>query len=314
MHLAAGGAYGPGMTEPPVDRSGVLLHFTEGTLAYAGHYLHEGDHPVHTHSFFEVAVVTGGQGVHVSPAGRHDITPGDVVLLRPGVWHEYRDCRGLDLYNCCFSAELLLRELAWFREDPLFDHLLWTGPLSLHRRGTLTLRLSAAAMAECAGHLGALDRLRSEPLDRYRGDIIGRLTLFLGCLTRAAGGDPPGGDRTAARHPAVARAMRLMETMPDQRWTLADLAAELHLTRGYLVRRFKAATGLPPMAYLSRLRVETAAALLLHTDESVSRIGEAVGWPDANYFARRFKAHYGMSPTTYRARFRHHAARLRTWE
>ena len=48
------------MAEPPVDRSGVLLHFTEGTLAYAGHYLHEGDHPVHTHSFFEVAVVTAG--------------------------------------------------------------------------------------------------------------------------------------------------------------------------------------------------------------------------------------------------------------
>ena len=80
------------------------------------------------------------------------------------------------------------------------------------------------------------------------------------------------------------------------------------------MRRFKAATGLPPMAYLSRLRVESAAALLLHTDQSITQIGEAVGWPDANYFARRFKAHYGLSASAYRARFSHNAARLRTWQ
>jgi hypothetical protein len=75
------------MADPPVDRSGVLLHFTEGTR----------------------------HGVHVSPAGRHRLVEGDVVLLRPGVWHGYDQCAGLDLFNCCFSAELLQRELAWTR-------------------------------------------------------------------------------------------------------------------------------------------------------------------------------------------------------
>ena len=46
-----------------------------------------------------------------------------------------------------------------------------------------------------------------------------------------------------------------------------------------------------------------AATLLLHSDQPVTCIGHAVGWPDQNYFARRFKAHYGLSATTYRARF-----------
>jgi AraC family transcriptional regulator, L-rhamnose operon transcriptional activator RhaR len=302
------------MAEPPVDRSGVLLHFTEGTLAYAGHYVHERSHPVHTHSFVEIAVVTGGEGVHVSLAGRQQLMIGDVILLRPGVWHGYEECRGLDLYNCCFSTELLQRELAWLREDPLFSYLLWTGPHSLQRRGMLTATLSPAALAECSDHLDALDKLRFQPLGLHRGDVIGRLTLFLGCLARAVAGSADSVEQAnGASHPAVVRAMRLMESAPEHRWTLAELAADLHLTRGYLVRRFKAATGLPPMAYLSRFRVETAAALLLHTDQSVTQIGEAVGWPDANYFARRFKAHYGLSATTYRARFRHNAVRLRTW-
>jgi AraC-like DNA-binding protein len=43
--------------------------------------------------------------------------------------------------------------------------------------------------------------------------------------------------------------------------------------------------------------------LLLHSDDPVTAIGRAVGWPDQNYFARRFKAHYGLSATTYRKRF-----------
>ena len=294
------------MSEPPVERAGGLLYFTDGSLAYAGHYLHEDSHPVHTHSFVEVAVMPGGEGVHVSLAGRQRLRVGDVILLRPGVWHGYEECRRLDLYNCCFSTELLGRELAWTREDPLLGYLLWTGPHSLQRRGMLTTSLSGAALRESVEHLDALDRLRHRPIGLHRGDVIGRLSLFLTCLARAVVRDEP----TGPTHPAVVHAMRLMELRPAHRWTLAELSAELHLAPGYLVRLFKASTGLPPMAYLSRHRVEVAAGLLLHTELPITHIGQVVGWPDQNYFARRFKAHYGLSATTYRARFRHNMAMM----
>src|SRR6185436_3694878 len=59
-------SYGRRMAEPPVENSHAMLYFSDGSLAYAGHYLHEGLHPVHTHSFVEVAVMTGGAGVHLS--------------------------------------------------------------------------------------------------------------------------------------------------------------------------------------------------------------------------------------------------------
>jgi AraC family L-rhamnose operon transcriptional activator RhaR len=123
---------------------------------------------------------------------------------------------------------------------------------------------------------------------------------------------PP--DQIGQTHPAVADAMRMMEARPAHPWTLTELAAELHLAPGYLVRLFKSATGLPPMAFLSRHRVEVAAVQLLHTDSPICRIGESVGWPDQNYFARRFRAHYGLSASAYRARFSHNAVRLRTWD
>ncbi|HET7516699.1 MAG TPA: helix-turn-helix transcriptional regulator, partial [Actinomycetes bacterium] len=118
---------------------------------------------------------------------------------------------------------------------------------------------------------------------------------------------------TGPTHPAVVQAMQLLDSQLTHPWTLGELAARLHLSPGYLLRLFKSSTGMPPMAYLARRRVETAAGLLLHTDQSVTQIGRSVGWPDQNYFARRFKAHFGLSATTYRSRFADRTRRLQTW-
>jgi AraC family L-rhamnose operon transcriptional activator RhaR len=297
--------------EHTVEASRGLLYFTDGTLAYAAHYLHERDHAEHTHSFVEIAFVTGGEGQHVTAAGCQPLQVGDVLILRPGVWHGYRQCRRLDLYNCCFSTELLRRELAWMQEDPLLGYLLWSGPHAMTRRGTLSMRLDGATLHECMPHLDALDRLGAEPTALHRADIIGRLALLLGTLARVVAADRDDVAPNGPTHPAVIDAMRLLETTPAYGWTLTTLADRIHLSSGYLVRLFKSATGLPPMAYLSRLRVEMAAVMLLHSEVPVTQVAQAVGWGDQNYFARRFKAHYGMAASTYRTRFSHTVAHLR---
>jgi AraC family transcriptional regulator, L-rhamnose operon transcriptional activator RhaR len=291
------------MSQMPVTVSGGRAWFTDGALAYAGHWLHEEPMEDHTHNFVEIAVVTGGEAVQRSLAGRHQLGPGAVVLLRPGVWHGY-ETRHRELYNCCFSAELLHRELAWTREDPLLGYLLWTGPLSMERRGMLITTLDAETLQDCEVHLDALDRLRFRPLGLHRSDIISHLTLVLGHLARAVAADRDGlVEPTGPTNPAVVQAMRLLDSQLTHHWTLTELADRLHLSPSYLLRLFRSSTGMPPMAYLARRRVETAAGLLLHTDQPVTQIGRSVGWPDPNYFARRFRAHFGQSATAYRSRF-----------
>jgi AraC family transcriptional regulator, L-rhamnose operon transcriptional activator RhaR len=303
----------PGMEEDPdlpLDTTRDVFYFTHGGLAYAGYHYHPHGHPLHTHSFVEIAFTIGGEGIHHCLAGRRALRPGDVLLLRPGVWHGYEDCRDLELYNCCFSSEVLRRELAWTSEDPLLGYLLWSGPYSAPGRGMLTLRLDKPELDECMAHLEQLNVLRHCPQEQYRGDILGRLSLLLSALGRVAMRNSPAAGEVGPRHPAVGRAMRLLEGDIARQWTLTGLADELHLAPGYLVRLFKAATGLPPMAYLAQVRAEHAAVLLLHSDEPITGIGRTVGWPDQNYFARRFKAHYGLSASTYRKRFATRAAHL----
>lgn len=303
-----GGGAEPGYCEPvadykPMDTAGTLYFFNGEALAYAGYYVHEGTAPLHSHSFVEIAFITGGHGVHQSRTGDQEVSAGDVILLRPGVWHGYDQCQGLTAYNCCFTNELLRRELAWTREDPMLGYLLWTGPYS-NGHGILAIHLDADSLRECGVHLDALTRLGHGPVAQHRADVVGRLALLFSILARAVAETRRSlPSLSQMPHPAVGEAMRLLDGRLADRWTLSELAGELHLAPGSVVRLFKTALGVPPMAYLARLRAEHAAHLLLRTDQPIASIARTVGWQDQNLFARRFRAHYGLSATTYRARF-----------
>ncbi len=68
-------------------------------------------------------------------------------------------------------------------------------------------------------------------------------------------------------------------------------------------RRFLAATGLTPLAYVQRLRIEDAKRRLERTDASVDEIGWRVGYEDGAFFRRLFKRTTGLAPGAYRKRF-----------
>ena len=69
-------------------------------------------------------------------------------------------------------------------------------------------------------------------------------------------------------------------------------------------RRFVAATGMPPIVYVQRLRIEDAKRRLERTTASVDEISWRVGYEDAAFFRRLFKRITGVAPGAYRKRFR----------
>lgn len=75
------------------------------------------------------------------------------------------------------------------------------------------------------------------------------------------------------------------------------------------VRRFKAATGRLPGAYLQTVRIETAKAMLESERASVQSIACAVGYDDVSFFRSLFRRATGMNPAEYRNRFASMAVR-----
>jgi AraC-like DNA-binding protein len=102
----------------------------------------------------------------------------------------------------------------------------------------------------------------------------------------------------------VERAVRLLEDQTDRAWKMDELAAAAYSSPAHLSRQFKKALGLPPMAYLGRLRVEQAAALLRRTNLPVKEIGRRVGYRRDDYFIPRFREYFDLTPGEYRKRQR----------
>lgn len=85
-----------------------------------------------------------------------------------------------------------------------------------------------------------------------------------------------------------------------QNITLRDLASKYYVNSSYLGQLFKKRYGISFKDYLSNIRIDEAASLLLKTDKRITEIAEEVGYHDTDYFINRFIAIKGCTPSKYR--------------
>ncbi len=83
---------------------------------------------------------------------------------------------------------------------------------------------------------------------------------------------------------------------PISRDTLAGYAgvSERHLNRCFLQE-----TGLTPVVYLNRYRIQQAKLLLRERNCSITEVMGAVGFSDSSYFTHVFRREVGVTPSEY---------------
>ncbi len=86
----------------------------------------------------------------------------------------------------------------------------------------------------------------------------------------------------------------------SQKITIDCLVEVSHISKYYLIRTFKEATGMTPYRYITLTRIDEAKKLLTHTRLSVKEIGEQTGFCDAKNFITNFKRITGMTPLQFR--------------
>lgn len=134
--------------------------------------------------------------------------------------------------------------------------------------------------------------------------VIARLTelLFIEILRQHIANTRAGESGWLAalgdRH--VARALQAFHGQPQHRWTVAELASHVGLSRSALVERFHRFLALAPMSYLTLWRLQLAAQALQSSDRGVGAIAAEVGYESEEAFSRAFKRHGGMTPTGWR--------------
>jgi AraC-like DNA-binding protein len=104
----------------------------------------------------------------------------------------------------------------------------------------------------------------------------------------------------ALADPAIGDALRLLHEDPALRWTVAELAAKVGLSRAAFAARFTGLVGEPPLTYLTGWRMTLAADMLRRTDVTVATVARSVGYEDAFAFSVAFKRARGVSPSIWR--------------
>ncbi len=102
-----------------------------------------------------------------------------------------------------------------------------------------------------------------------------------------------------ARDAEVGRTLALMHRDPAHPWTIASLAKEAGLSRSVLAERFRHHLNEPPMAYLTRWRLQLGAQRLASTSYSVAQIASEVGYESEAAFNRAFKREFTVPPARF---------------
>ncbi|WP_345797904.1 AraC family transcriptional regulator [Castellaniella sp. MT123] len=85
-------------------------------------------------------------------------------------------------------------------------------------------------------------------------------------------------------------------------WSVDKLAKLAHMSRATFARNFAGTVGVAPMAYLTRLRMQSAHEALLNERLTLAQASEVAGYATEAAFSRAFKRTYGFSPGTLRGK------------
>jgi AraC family transcriptional regulator len=100
----------------------------------------------------------------------------------------------------------------------------------------------------------------------------------------------------------INRVLDYIEARLDQPLPLEDLARVACFSPFHFHRIFSAMTGETLGSFIQRLRLERAAAQLVHnSDKSITAVALDCGFSSSAVFARAFRGHFGMSASDWRA-------------
>jgi AraC-like DNA-binding protein len=253
------------------------------------------------------AVTAGSAWVRIVDAEPLRLMPGDLLLLPTGIPHRLSSslderCRPFDraLKERLISADgdLTLGGLgatatfvcaAYDYDRDVARSLLSLLPEVLHLPADPK---TAAVVSLLAGELGVRDA-------GARAAVARLIDLLLIHAVRSWSGAGPSWLR-ALHDPVIARALAVLHARPAEPWTIERLAAEVHLSRATLARRFAELVGEPPLTYLTRWRMDLAARRLRDTTDPVETIARGVGYTSEYAFNRAFSRHRGEPPGRWR--------------
>ncbi len=245
--------------------------------------------------YWTLVYVRKGVGIYLLDGALRSLNEGDLIILPPRVGFSFVSDDLGDEYNINLLSSVLMFERSWLNSilnvfpdcsQTVLRIMELKRPLSV--RGPKWIKISSlmSEMLSSGGTATAVAILRVLDLLSTDEDYM-QIKEVHECDTQNIAEKKEKTDR-------------YLECNFCTKVSLEDISSYVGMSRTYFSQFFKANYGEGFSDYLTRLRVEKAALMLLQTDRTLPSVATECGFKTVQYFTRAFKRVKGVTPGTFR--------------
>ncbi len=230
---------------------------------------------------FVLQYMLGGEGEYTVDGKTHHLVKGDIFYLPKNVMLSYKASQDAPYYYWWLGfdgelADVLLEQIGFTPTHPIIHYVskdleqLFSNIFKcLQQNSMVSVMRAKAYLYELFSCLLALNNDNNQPIRPDKSLYIKQAISFI-------------------QHNFATEI------------TASDIAHVLSLNRTYFSELFKEETGVSPMQFLIKYRMEQASKLLLSTSLSVSNIARQCGFKNPSNFTFQFRQRTGYTPRQYR--------------
>ncbi len=250
------------------------------------------------HENYEMVYMKKGFAVFEIAGQPVTLGPNDIIIIKPLQYHKFivKSESGCEFIVLNFTFENRIN--GEFSQIPLEDFLNFvsskeTGPyikLKVSQRNEIVVLMNRIIK----------ERESSEPGSEFLNYLL-ILELFV-LLSRALKMEWENSikSKSPKLKELIEISVNYIHTNFERNISLGDIAKYVFLSPSYFTRAFKEETGMSPINYLIKVRIERARELLVDTGLKISDIALSVGFSNQQRFNEMFKKHTHHTPLQYR--------------
>ena len=208
---------------------------------------------------------------------------------------------GFDVFHVIMSDAFMNKHIADLQHLPSFYKLFGAEPLM---RGKTTyplhLTLSREELNLTIDILSKIAKYTdyNNPIESLIRSNLAMASIALLCDAYAT--NNPNSDMTQSEEHALMESISYIHEKYYEKITIETLLQIAHMSRTSYIKKFKEICKMSPATYITKVRIESAAVMILNTSLSVSEIAYRTGFYDASHLTKTFEATYNTSPMSYR--------------
>jgi AraC-like DNA-binding protein len=280
------------------DTDRVAIDFAEvgiPEVVMLGRYNYNHAHPPlksHFHrNIFEVCLLERGVQTYIVDAACYNLTGGDLFITKPGEIHG----TGLDPES---KGRLYWLEIL---QVPKGDAFLGLTPRESHELMRRFLALPTHHFRNGDFLVSTFERILAAHADTQNPlrlaevrNLLLRLVLDVIAIAERQIAHP--------YSPVIQKVVCHIEQTPNALPCITELARMACMSESYFKVLFKRETGMPPVEYAMRRRIERAKDLLRSSNTPITRLAMDLGFSTSQHFSTVFMRLTGLTPNIFRHR------------